>query len=264
MGCRGTGFVGPGPTVSKRESYTEMPRLIASAGAAVLLLAALAGCTIGPMEVVTGSGNVITENRNLSGFTEIEMAGVGLIVLTQDGTESVVIEGEDNILARIRTDVSGGTLRIRGEDNVGFNPTKDLIYRINVSEISRVVMSGAGSVQAGDVKGESFTMESSGAGNVNIEKLTAEELKVTMSGVGNVTVAGSATRQEVTLSGMGSYQAPNLDTMEASITISGAGGATVKVSDRLNVEISGAGSVNYTGDPQVEQKISGAGRVSKR
>jgi hypothetical protein len=252
------------PVSNTEGVYKAMLKLIASTGAAVLMLAVLTSCTIGPQEIITGSGNVIEENRNLSGFTGIELGGVGMLVLTQDGTESVVIEGEDNILARIRTDVSGNTLRIRGEDNVGFNPTKDLIYRINVSEIERVVMSGAGSVQAGDVRAESLTLESSGAGNVNIEKLTAEELKVTMSGVGNVMIGGSATRQEVTLSGMGSYQAPNLDTMEASINISGAGAASVRVSDRLNVEISGAGSVNYTGDPQVEEKISGAGSVNKR
>ena len=243
---------------------SRMLRLITPAVAAMLLLVALAGCTMGPMEVVTGSGNLIEENRNLSGFSRIELSGMGMLVLTQDGTESVVVEGEDNIVARIRTDVSGDTLRIRTEDNVNLNPTKDLIYRVNVSEIERVTMSGAGSLQAGDVRAGSLELQSSGAGNVNIETLTAEELRVSISGVGNVMIRGSATRQQVTLSGVGSYQAPDLDTTEATVKINGAGGAIVRVSDRLNVEISGAGSVTYIGDPQVEQKISGAGRVSKR
>jgi hypothetical protein len=241
-----------------------MLRLITSAGAAVLLLVVLSACQIGPMEVITGSGNVTTENRNLSGFKSIELSGIGMLVLTQDGTESVVLEGEDNILARIRTDVTGNTLRIRGEDNVAFNPTKDLVYRVNVSEIDRFTLSGAGSLQAGDLRAESLSIETSGAGNVNIEKLTAEDLKVTSSGVGNVMIGGTASRQEITMSGIGSYQAPSLDTKETSVKIDGTGGATVSVSDRLSVDISGAGSVTYAGDPQIEQKISGAGNVNKR
>jgi hypothetical protein len=241
-----------------------MLRLIASAGAAVLLLVALSGCQIGPMEVITGSGNVTTENRNLSGFNGIELSGIGMLVLTQDGAESVVLEGEDNILARIRTDVSGNTLRIRGEDNVAFNPTKNLIYRVNVSEFDHFTLSGAGSLQAGDLRAESLSIVTSGAGNVNIEKLTAEDLKVTSSGVGNTMIGGSTSRQEIDMSGVGSYQAPNLDSKETTIKISGAGGATVLVSDRLAVDISGAGSVTYSGDPQVEKKISGAGSVDKR
>jgi hypothetical protein len=241
-----------------------MLRLITSALAAVLLLAALAGCTIGPMEIVTGSGNVTEESRDVSGFTRIELSGVGMLMLTQDGTESMKIEGEDNMIARIRTDVSGGTLRIHTDENVNLNPTKPLIYRVSASEIERVAMSGAGSLQAGDLRTESLELETSGAGNVNIDKLTVEDLKASISGVGNIMIGGSATRQQVTLSGVGSYQAPDLDSTDASVKISGAGGATVQVSGRLTVDISGAGNVTYIGDPQIEQKISGAGSVSKR
>jgi hypothetical protein len=241
-----------------------MLKLIASAGAAVLLLVTLVGCTVGPMEVVTGSGNVIEESRNLSGFNKIELGGIGMLVLTQDGTESVLVEGEDNIIARIRTDVSGDTLRLRTEDNVNLNPTMPLIYRVSVREIGRITMSGAGSVQAGDVSAQSLELETSGAGNVNIEKLAAEELKVSISGVGNMMIGGSATRQQVSLSGVGSYQAPSLESTEASVKIDGAGGATVRVSNRLTVEISGAGNVIYTGDPEIDQRISGAGSVTKR
>jgi hypothetical protein len=242
----------------------QIIRIITPALAIAPLLVALVGCSAGPLEVVTGSGKVVEENRNLSGFRNIELSGIGMLVLTQDGTDSVVAEGEDNILARIRTEVSGDTLRIRTEDNVNLNPTRSLIYRVSVSEIGRMTMSGAGSLQAGDVKAESLEIVTSGAGNVNIEKLTAEELKATISGVGNMMIGGSATRQEVTLSGVGSYQAPNLDTQEATVKVTGAGGATVRVSDRLNVQISGAGNVTYIGDPQVEQKITGAGSVTKR
>ena len=65
--------------------------------AAAILLVALMGSGCG-FQMVTGSGNIVTETRNVSGFTSITLAGIGNLYLTQGAAESVRIEAEDNLI----------------------------------------------------------------------------------------------------------------------------------------------------------------------
>ncbi len=70
---------------------------------AVALIVLLAGgaCTPPPpaqIETVTGSGNVITETRDVSGFSRIEMLSSGEIVVRVGDVETLTISGEDNLL----------------------------------------------------------------------------------------------------------------------------------------------------------------------
>lgn len=55
--------------------------------------------------VINGSGNSATERREVSDFDSVSLAGDGALVLTQDGTESLVVEADDNILPVIATDI---------------------------------------------------------------------------------------------------------------------------------------------------------------
>ena len=67
----------------------------------ILLVALLvSGCGF---QVVTGSGKVATETRNVSGFTSVTLAGIGNVYLTQGETESVRIEAEDNLIPYFET-----------------------------------------------------------------------------------------------------------------------------------------------------------------
>jgi hypothetical protein len=85
-----------------------------------------------------------------------------------------------------------------------------------------------------------------------------------MSGAGNVDLTGQVETQEIDMSGLGNYNAPDLESRTASVHVSGAGNAVVWVLDTLDVEISGAGNVEYFGSPEVTRDISGAGKVASR
>lgn len=57
-----------------------------------------------------GSGNLITEEREVSDFDRVELASDGELMLTQGGSESLIIEAEDNVMSYITSEVRGGTL----------------------------------------------------------------------------------------------------------------------------------------------------------
>lgn len=194
--------------------------------------------------VTTGSGNVISESRNVSGFTKIDLSGAGDVTIDQNGTEALTIEAEGNLMPKLTSEVVDGTLRLGEKSNLTIHLTKPVRYRVSVKDLSGLMISGSGTVTAA--------------------KITAASLAVVISGSGKVTVGGTVENQDLTISGSGDYQAKDLQTKIASTKISGSGDATVTVSDRLDAQVSGSGTLTYYGNPpQVSQQVGGSGRVTK-
>jgi hypothetical protein len=199
---------------------------------------------IGPIELIRGSGNVVSEGREVSGFTAVTLDGVGQLVIDQTGSESLTITADDNFLPHIETRVSGNMLIIGIEDNTTFSDVSELTYHVT----------------AADLEG----LELNGAGDVTVNNLTGEDWSVDLNGTGRITVSGEVTGQTVEINGAGSYDAAGLKSQEATVKHSGAGTAVVQVSTLLDVTISGLGSVEYIGDPEVREEVSGLGAVRQQ
>lgn len=238
----------------------------------VLVIAAVTAACAVPFQprMAKGSGDIIVENRKVSGFDKILITGVGRIILTQGNSESLSVETDDNLMEYIKTEVNGDTLEIGFKDNVVFSsgsgrtaidPTDGFIFRISVIDLQKISISGAADIEMEKIKTDNFDISLSGAGQVSIDDLDSGTLNVLVSGAGDVNLAGRVKNQVVRLSGVGRYQAFNLESQETSVTISGAGGAEVWVMDELDVTISGAGDVKYYGNPSVNPEISGLGRI---
>jgi hypothetical protein len=192
----------------------------------------------------TGSGNLKTESRPVSGFTAIDLSGSGTLNIEQTGTESLTIEAEDNILPLLTSNVSGGTLHLGEKDNTLLRETKPINYRLTVKDLSGLTVSGSGQVSANSI--------------------TAGKLSVVLSGSGSILLSGKANPQEITISGSGQYDAKGLASKTTTVNLSGSGRAVVNTSDALDATISGSGSLEYIGSPTVTQNISGSGSVSKQ
>lgn len=202
----------------------------------VLLLAA---CS-----VTQGSGQLATESRQVSGFTEVELTGFGEVTIEQTGTESLTISAEDNLLPRLTSEVSGDTLVLGEEPNTTVRTTKPITYSLTVKDLTGLAISGSG--------------------NISVPKLAATALSTKISGSGTITVNGTAVDQDLEISGSGRYQAEQLTSKTVKAQISGSGTANVLATDMLDVKISGSGSLTYTGNPQVTQEISGSGKLIKK
>jgi hypothetical protein len=210
------------------------------------LMGLLIGCTgvEGPVDFVRGSGNVITEDRQLSGFTSVTLQGAGRLEIDQTGSDSVTITADDNLMQYIETRVQGSELIISNSEGIAFSDISELVYHVTVETIDR--------------------LELEGAGDIVVTNLDGEEWQTILDGGGNITVSGKVTRQEVEINGLGAYNAENLECEEATVQQDGAGSVVVWVSEKLDVTINGVGSVEYIGDPEVTQTVNGLGTITKR
>ncbi len=228
----------------------------------VLGLFLLSACGL---RAIRGSGDIVREDRDVSGFDSLEFAGFGRLIVTQGNVESLSIEVDDNLLRYIDTDVVGDTLKIEFDDNIVLRPTDgSIIFRLSVIELISIDISGAGTFEIDDLVTDELEVTLSGAGKIDIDSIEATELRVVVNGVGNIDISGTVESQEIEVSGLGDFNAWDLESQEATVNISGVGDADIWVHEELDITISGAGSVSYYGDPDVSQSVSGLGSVNGR
>lgn len=225
----------------------------------------LSGCDIVDAglraERIRGSGKVIQENRDVRGFTGVELASVGDLSIQQGDRESLTIEAEDNILPRILTEVEGGKLIIRTERGVSISPTVPVHYTLTARELSDLELSGSGDIRTNTIKSQDFRIRLSGSGGIRMGELAASTLTTELSGSGSIEVPGKVASQRVRISGSGDYDGGNLQSQSADILVSGSGDSKVWARDELSVHVSGSGRVDYYGNPRVTKHVSGSGNI---
>jgi hypothetical protein len=214
---------------------------------------------------ISGSGNVVTETRQVAGFDRVQLDGFGRLILTQGTSESLQIEAEDNLIERITTEVRGGTLYIgwkaQGWEN-SVTPTEPVIFHLNVMFLRGLDVNGAAEIESASLTTPQLDITVDGAAKINIDNLTTDSLHATFSGGATCHLSGKAADQEVTISGAGEYDAGDLESQTVHINVSGAGTLTVWAVKSLAVKGGGVTAVKYYGSPDVQQDLSGLTAVN--
>jgi len=241
-----------------------MKRAIAMIGLVLIFLGAAMACQLSFGTQEAGSGNIVSQKRQVSGFDSVSLDGVGEMTIVVGQTEALVVEGDDNLVERVKSEVRDGVLHISLEPGSlpGIQPSIPFKYQVTLTTLNGVELAGAGTIDIQSLETDSLDIQSSGAGKILVHDLKANLLSVLMDGAGGCEIeAGTVERQKLEINGLGSYNAPNLKSTTADVQISGAGGATLWVSENLDVVINGSGKVSYFGSPQVQFENSGAGTV---
>lgn len=207
---------------------------------------------------------VIQERREVSGFDQVHMEGSGTISLTQGEQDSLVIEAQEDLLPRIKSEVRDGRL-VLGLKHwydylimIGYQP---IHYHVTMRQVHGVSISGSCKLESGRLQTDRLVIKISGAGNLSIPDVTTGSLEIRVSGSGKAVLAGAAERLSVDISGSGDLHAEDLPCQEAQLRISGSGSIRANVSSRMEVRISGSGDVRYKGQPNIEPHISGSGNI---
>jgi hypothetical protein len=242
----------------KKTTLVSIPFLVAS----IFILSA---CQFLPwIRVVRGSGNVITETRQVSGFSALRLDGAGRLVITQGTTENLEIQAEDNLIGELTSEVQDNTLVLGYQQQPWRKtilPTQPIIYNLTVTDLTKLTLNGAGDIDIRSLETGSLVIDINGAGQIDIKEIIADQLTVNFAGTGSVTVSGVVSDQVVILDGAGNYQAGDLQSRSTSIEINGLGNGTVYATETLAITINGGGSVGYYGSPRVTQEITGLGDI---
>lgn len=241
-----------------------MRHLMPTAFAIVLVAIAVGGCSWSESgQALKGSGTVVDESRTVTGFTAVDLQGIGVLRLSQGTAESLTVRTDDNLQPLITTRVRDETLvmAIDTRDHPhGIAPTT-LVYDLTVTSLEALSVSGAARVEGGSLSTGDLRLDIDGAARIVFDDLRAETLHVSSDGNSAFTLSGAVDAQEINIAGAGEYQAKALASRTADIRISGAGHVAIQVAESLDASIDGTGVIEYAGSPTVDQHITGLGVV---
>ena len=189
-----------------------------------------------------GSGRVISEIREISDFSALEVHGAFTVELTTGKKVGCTIRGDDNIVKIVHTDVSGGRLRVFTTQSYISNSILHLL--LTVPSLKEITTSGANLVHAVIIKENTLSLH--------------------MDGSSTFAVEGQALQLNSVLAGGATLNADRLVAERVNIEITGTGDANVHATGTLNVVINGVGSVRYLGKPVITRDIRGVGDVSPK
>ncbi|RVT98194.1 DUF2807 domain-containing protein [Mucilaginibacter limnophilus] len=206
-----------------------------------------------------------TEDRHLSGFNAVEVAGSFDVIIMQSSTESVKVDAPANVLKRIVTEVKGGVLKIytqKGDWN--WDGDDHVVVHVSAKSLNSIALAGSGDVKFdGGIKGTSLALKLSGSGDVS-GKVDVTNLETSIVGSGDIKVTGRAQNSVVKVAGSGDFTGTNLITTNTTVNVVGSGDARVNASQKVNAAIAGSGDVYYTGGAtNISSSTSGSGDISK-
>jgi hypothetical protein len=205
----------------------------------VLLMACVvlaAGCDL---VGIRGNGHIVTDQRSISDFSEIEASGAFRIEW-RSGAPALSITTDENLLTYIDNRNIDNRLRLRSREHLW--PTHRINVVVSSPTRSAAKLSGATDLKAPALTGSKFAIESSGAADVTLDG-AIDELLADMTGASDL-------------------KAKSLQARSVQISTTGAASAQVNPTETLRVAITGAGDVTYFGNPPtIEKHITGAGSI---
>ena len=219
-----------------------MKKLLLLAIGAVML----AGCSVisnlstgGPQ--IVGSGKLASVTQTVGSFKSVKLEGSMDADISIGKQSGIKIEGDDNIIPNVKTEVSGDTLHIYMESG-SYSSKRQLKVTFSVPELSSVVLDGSGNLAVNSYKGDS--------------------LALTINGSGDVKADGETRKLDATVNGSGDLSLFGLKAADARINIRGSGDAEVNAAKSLDGSIAGSGSIRYKGSPAVSKSVAGSGDIT--
>ena len=130
--------------------------------ALALLVLLSAGCD---WRGIRGNGTMKTEQRPVTAFTRIEAGGF-YEIQWQPGSPSLSLTTDENLLSHIETRMNGSVLKIETHGPIA--PTHGVTVVITSPSLTGAELSGAVKLEAAQLSGDRFALDTSGATRVSL------------------------------------------------------------------------------------------------
>ncbi len=177
---------------------------------------------------IKGSGQYVTRDYGVEGFTGINVCCGFKVTVTGGDTFKVSVTADDNVMDYIVAKKEGTNLRLGFDTSKisSFNTTK-LEATVTMPALQAVTLSGGSQLYLGQSapQGSSLNVDASGGSQAHLEGMPAQR---------------------------------------ASVHLSGGAAATVNVTSNLDYDLSGGSSLKYTGNPTIGiSSTSGGAQATK-
>lgn len=207
----------------------------------MILVSLVSGCHRLHDEI-PGSGKVQKQKREVGAFNSISTEGAFDLEIVCQKPQAVEVEGDDNILPLITTEVSNNVLHIRSLR--GYSASQPINLKISLPNLEGVSASGAGNIEVSGIKNEKFVIDANGAPTIR--------------------AVGETGSLNIDANGAGEIDTHKLRAARVVIESKGVSKVEVYAAEQLDVNIFGPSHVVYEGNAVVNKNVNGPGSVEKK
>ena len=208
----------------------------------ILFVVFATGCIHGHFAEISGSGKRELQKRNVAPFTSISTEGAFTIEVTCQKDVSLEVEGDDNVLEFVTSDVSGNILRLKNSKN--YSTKEPVKFKISVPNLEGLSVNGAG--------------------HIDIKNLNNDKFEIDTNGAPTIVASGNTKVIDVGANGAGKIDVSKLHASRGVVDSRGVSRIDLDVTDQLDATVSGPSTVTYKGDPVVNKTINGPGKIERR
>jgi hypothetical protein len=212
---------------------------------------------------IDGSGNVITEKRNISQkFTKISTSSGVNVILEQGSPTMVEVETDDNLIEHVVTEVENGTLVVKIQGNISMMTSINV--RIKTETISSLESTSGSSIKSKNtINGSSIALKSSSGSEIKVD-LEYESVSCESSSGSEIKASGKTLRLETKSSSGSEIDARNLAANEVYAQSTSGSSTIVNPIVKLDGKASSGSSIDYIKEPKkVTKEETSGGRVDK-
>jgi hypothetical protein len=244
-------------------------------------------------DTVAGDGHVTHEARAVGNVSAIDVGGPLEVIVRVGAAPSLDVEADANLLPKIRTEVTGGVLRmwvegsVRSTSSLRINYTTPSLTQVNAGGSGRLTIdqlngaaltfsksgsgsvnlagrvsrldfqnSGSGHVNASALQTGDANLSQSGSGRLSLGQVRGSALTVNVNGSGSMQAGGAVTSLKAYSSGSGGINLAALSSDQADLAANGSGDITALVKRTLAAQSNGSGRITVYGNP-AERNVSG-------
>jgi hypothetical protein len=213
-------------------------------------------------EKIKESGIKTTITRTTTTYDAISAIGSFKVALVSGKEGNITIDGDENIISHIVTEVENNTLIVRFDKNKNYTYKSSITITIPFEEISSVSFAGSGEIETKNtITATNFNIAFTGSGEGNFD-INATRLKTTLSGSGEIEIKGEVKELEEILSGSGEIDSSKLIATNANVIVTGSGEINVNCTTFLEAIVAGSGTIKYKSKPEsLDKVIAGSGEI---
>ncbi|WP_264558097.1 head GIN domain-containing protein [Flavobacterium sp. N2270] len=212
---------------------------------------------------IDGSGNIISEKRNIDQkFTKISASSGVDVIIEQGSPTEIEVETDDNLIEYVITKVENGTLIVKIDGNI--NNMSAIKVRVKMQTISSLESSSGSSITSKNkLNGSSIALKSSSGSEIDVE-LEYESVSCESTSGSEIKASGKALRLETQSSSGSEIDASNLAVNEVFAQSTSGSSTTVNPIVKLDAKASSGSSIDYIQEPtKITKEETSGGSVDK-
>ena len=222
----------------------------------MLMMSCQSCMNVGRFKISTDE-NLVSEDRMLKGFEQIEITGSPTVIYTQGDKFSVRVTGPESMVERTITEVNGRTLLVRNKGKVGvvnftLGNDADLKVYVTSPDLTAICLRGSGEfISNRQIDTDKMEVVLRGSGDIDFNEIICDDCSTELVGSGDIKIERLETRSHnISLIGSGDIQVSQWRVDKTDVMLKGSGDIKVDFVEgckSADCELVGSGDITMSG-----------------